>query len=104
VRDRSVSLFTNTPMTGETVLVVEVADASLRNDLGLKAALFARTGVPEFRVLDVNGRKLYAHRGPDDGGYGEIRVFSADETLSPVSMPDAVVRIADLLPPLRSAI
>ena len=55
-------------------LVVEVADTSLAQDLGLKAALYAREGIPEYWVVDVNGRvihQLWAPVGDTFGGRRE---------------------------------
>ena len=52
----------------EVFLVVEVAEApSLRTDLGVKAALYARFGVPEYWVIDVNAPRLVVHRYPEAG-------------------------------------
>jgi len=40
-------------------LAVEVADTSLDHDLGRKARMYARQGVPEYWVADVNGRVVH---------------------------------------------
>lgn len=45
------------PVPGETVrLAVEVADTTLADDLGRKPRLYAAAGVPEYWVLDVEGK------------------------------------------------
>src|SRR5215472_6579923 len=41
---------------GDMALVVEVSDTTLRFDLRVKARLYARAGVADYWVLDVNGR------------------------------------------------
>lgn len=60
------------PVPLDTVaLVVEVSDTTLANDLGRKALLYARAGVPEYWVIDLGEDRclLHRHAGPD--GYGE---------------------------------
>ena len=58
---------------GSVALVVEVADTTLSNDLGRKAALYAQLGVPEYWVADVNGRVIHQMWAPAGGAYGERR-------------------------------
>ena len=36
--------------------VIEIADTTLSNDLGIKAEVCARGGVPEYWVVDIAGR------------------------------------------------
>jgi Uma2 family endonuclease len=54
-------------------LIVEVADATLKNDLTVKAAIYARHGVPEYWVVDVNAGIIHQLWHPDDASYGERR-------------------------------
>lgn len=64
-------LLTNAPdgsgpvPAGSVALVVEVADSTLDYDLGAKAALYARHGVPEYWVVDVGGARLFRHSQPE---------------------------------------
>lgn len=81
-------------------LVVEVADSALRFDLGRKAALYARFGVPEYWVVDVNAPAIHVHRGPVGEGWREVRRVEADEKAAPLAFPDAAVSLAELAPEL----
>jgi Uma2 family endonuclease len=54
-------------------LVVEVADASLRIDLGRKLRIYAAAGVPEYWVVDVRNRKLHQMWSPEGKAYRERR-------------------------------
>jgi Uma2 family endonuclease len=80
----------------EVLLVVEVADTTLRTDVGVKAAIYARHGVPEYWVVDVKKPRLIVHRGPDGELWKEIRALGPDEPIAPLAFPDAVIRLADL--------
>src|SRR5262249_33784497 len=42
----------------EALVVIEVADATLAYDRGRKASLYASAGVPEYRVIDLAGRRV----------------------------------------------
>ena len=58
------------PIPGVAVrLVVEVADASLGDDMGQKLADYADAGLAEYWVADVRGRVLFRHEQPVTGGY-----------------------------------
>jgi hypothetical protein len=41
---------------------------TLRFDLTVKAAIYARAGIAEYWVLDVNGRRMIVHRDPTPAG------------------------------------
>ena len=54
-------------------LIVEVADSTLRNDLGRKARIYAREGVGEYWVVNVRDRLFHQLWRPADGAYTERR-------------------------------
>ena len=71
------------------LLVVEIADSSLRYDIGRKAALCASFGVRELWVIDAVKLSARVFRAPSDEGYREIRDFAASDRLVPLIAPDA---------------
>src|ERR1700722_2789552 len=80
----------------EVHLVVEVADTTLRTDLGIKAALYARFKLREYWVIDVDARRVVVHRGAADGRWNDVRSIAADETIAPLAFPSAIIRLVDL--------
>ena len=87
----------------KVVLVVEVSMSTLRYDRSTKLALYAENGYREYWILNLIDRCLEVHRDPikaDDGtwSYATRTVVPADGTVSPLARPDAVVKVADLLP------
>ncbi len=66
----------------DAVLAVEVSVSSRRIDLGPKARIFATAGVPEYWVLDIEGRELVVHRAPGADGYAEVERFGEDATVA----------------------
>jgi Uma2 family endonuclease len=66
----------------ETVrLVVEIADTTLREDLGPKLRLYARGGIPEYWVLDLKGRVIHQMWSPRDEAYAERRKWKLGERI-----------------------
>lgn len=61
------------PTEADVLLVVEVAEASLRYDRHVKMALYARHGIPEAWLVDVQNRRVHFFAAPRDGEYGEAR-------------------------------
>lgn len=97
VTSRPVRTFMNAhPGPGDILLLVEVSDSTLAFDTTTKAELYARAGIADYWVLDVNNRRTYVHRLPRDGEYQSLTVYEADEPVSPVAAPDAQLLWSDL--------
>lgn len=90
---------TTQPRPEDVRLLIEIADSTRNYDLGTKAALYARAGVPEYWVVSVEERVIYIHTAPQPDGNYTRREAKETETLSPVGYPDAVIAAMDLLPP-----
>ncbi|HZT41277.1 MAG TPA: Uma2 family endonuclease [Chthonomonadaceae bacterium] len=80
----------------------EISDTTLRTDLIVKARLYARAGIPEYWVLDLNARQLHIHREPADGEYTVVTIHAENETVAFASRHDAPIALADLLPPVSA--
>jgi len=92
------SHYTSNPQAQDLWLVVEIADTSVAFELRVKAALYARAGVPEYWVLDVTRRRLLVHRNPRSGTYVDIAAYSEHESVSPLGAPQAQFQVADAFP------
>ena len=79
------------------LLVVEIADSSLRYDTGRKAALYAGFGVRELWVIDAVRLSTRVFREPSAGGYRDARDFGAAERIAPRFAADAfALRLEEL--------
>lgn len=81
----------------DTALIIEVADSSLEFDLGDKLAMYARAGVPEYWVLDLQNNELVVHRQPAAGVYQSVTHHGRAETLHSVHEPRVTLRCGDAL-------
>lgn len=79
----------------DALVVIEVADASIGRDMGIKAKAYAAAGLPELWVLDLSARVTHVHRDPSADGYGAITKAPFDDTLQARAL-DLSLRIADL--------
>ena len=77
-------------------LAIEVASPTLRKDLKLKAALYARYEIRELWVIDTKRLATTVHRDPVDGIWRSIETVPAEATLSHSSASGFAVRLADL--------
>ena len=85
------------PEPPDVRLLVEVADSSLLYDRRTKFPLYARSGVAEAWLVDLDSGRLEIHRGTGSAGYRDVRVVSSDETFSPAAFPLLTVTLRDLL-------
>jgi Uma2 family endonuclease len=60
------------PRSPDILLIIEVADTSLRYDRDVKAGLYARHGIPELWLIDVRGKRLTRYRDAVSGAYSRI--------------------------------
>lgn len=69
------------------LLIIAVADTSLRYDTGIKARVYARLGVREDWVIDANTLETTVHLAPSAEGYGSVATHPAPTTLTPTLLP-----------------
>jgi Uma2 family endonuclease len=80
------------------VLILEIADSSLGFDRIAKKRLYARNGVPEYWILDLNGGALEVYRDPKGDDFLSKQTIGRDGGIAPLAAPDTLVAVADLLP------
>lgn len=73
------------------LLVIEVADSSLRFDREFKAPAYAEAGIPEYWLVDVQKKTIEIHRDPGEVGYRTRIVRQGDETCAPLAFPDVLI-------------
>jgi len=97
LRPRADDYGTATATPADILLLVEVADRTLRTDLGRKARIYASGQVREYWVVDLNNRALYVHRAPTAGAYADRRVLGPGERISNQFAPGVEFGVAELL-------
>ncbi|MBI2754429.1 MAG: Uma2 family endonuclease [Betaproteobacteria bacterium] len=98
LKPRADSYSRSHPEAADVLLVVEVADTTLSFDVGTKIPLYARSGIAEAWVLDVQERALRVFRDPAPGGYRTSFTRSGAESVSALALPAIAFAIAALFP------
>ena len=80
------------------LLVVEVADSSLRQDRTVKAMLYARAAVPEYWIVNLADRTVEVHRDPRGERYASVVSHTAADAIHPECFTDLRISIAEVLP------
>jgi len=76
------------PIPKEAVrLVIEVADASLADDLGQKLLDYAQAGLAEYWVADVQARLIHRCRQPSAEGYRVREAVRFGEPCAALTLP-----------------
>ncbi|MBL8232099.1 MAG: Uma2 family endonuclease, partial [Bryobacterales bacterium] len=87
---------TSYPQPTDIALVVEISDSSISTDLRHKAQLYARAGITDYWVVDINVRRVIVHRKPTPKGYVSALIYSSGESISPLEKPGAEIAIDSL--------
>lgn len=80
----------------EALLLVEIASSSLAIDRGLKRTIYAEVGIPEYWIVDVNGRTVEVHTRPDGGYYSRVQILRDGDVLRPTLLPQIAIWVADI--------
>ncbi|NJK77448.1 MAG: Uma2 family endonuclease [Richelia sp. CSU_2_1] len=86
------------PAPANIFLLVEVADTTLERDRNRKASAYARAGIADYWILDVNARQVYVFREPAGGSYRQETIFNEGDVLSMLAFPEIEVLISQLFP------
>ena len=99
------SLWTSTirsPDRDDVLLLIEVADTSLRYDRGSKLRAYARARIPEVWIVDLTTDRVEVYREPRDDGYTDRQVAGRHATLAPVNVRSVRVRVSEIFGPASS--
>ena len=86
------------PAPADVLLLIEVADSSVRNDRRRKLPVYALFGIPEVWLADLPAGQVEIHDRPTPAGYARTRVVGRDGWLTPAAFPDIAIAVADAIP------
>jgi len=85
------------PRPAETLLVVEVADATLKFDRSRKVPLYAEAAIPEVWIVNLRNDLIEVHREPSAGIYQTTKLYRRGETVISSVLPDLSLLVDDVL-------
>lgn len=86
------------PASGDVILVIEVSESSLTFDLVDKAALYARHGIPEYWVVDLNRNIVIVHRALSGLAYSSVTECDRSQQIAPAAFADASLDLREIMP------
>jgi Uma2 family endonuclease len=75
----------------ELKIAIEISDSSEKLDMGRKAQLYARHGVPEYWVIRRDRREVIQMWSPGEGGYAERREVKFGERIEAATIEGLAV-------------
>jgi Uma2 family endonuclease len=96
VRVREDYYRTSHPSAVDVLLLVEVSDSTLRYDREVKVSLYARCGVPEVWVVDLQGERIHFHRTPAEGRYLTLSSVDSPSETAIASLTGVSVDLSQL--------
>lgn len=88
------------PMPADILLLIEVADLTLRFDLRRKVPLYAQRSVCEVWIVDLNDCVVRVFRELKNGEYRETFAASCSalpgDTVAPVAFPQIEINVAEI--------
>ena len=84
------------PYAEDTLLLVEVADSSLRYDRTTRLRLYAETGIPEYWIVDCTTEAVEVYRSPAPDGYLDVTRITGTTPLTVQALPDVELTPAEI--------
>jgi len=85
------------PTAEDVLLLIEVADSSLRFDQNEKLHLYAQHGVPEYWLLNLNHKCLEVYRKPNGEAYAEKSTLHSGDTVTLTQLPNLSIQVSAIL-------
>jgi Uma2 family endonuclease len=77
----------------DVLLIIEVAETTVRLDTVVKAAIYAEGGIQDYWVVDVSSQVVHVYRDIVQSKYLNINMARRGDLLSPLAFPQAELDI-----------
>jgi Uma2 family endonuclease len=85
------------PIPSEVLLLVEVSDSTVDFDRDVKVPNYARSGIQEVWLWDLEVNCLEVYREPTANGYTSMQKFERGEMVAPLAFPEFEVSVDFIL-------
>jgi Uma2 family endonuclease len=85
------------PRSEDVLLLVEVADTTIRYDRRVKPPLYAEERIREVWIVDLAGDAVEIHREPRGGVFARTERLTRSATVAPLAFPDVSLAVAEIL-------
>ena len=81
----------------DILLVIEIANSSIGYDRGMKARLYAKSGIPEYWLADLNENVVSRYFSPEGGAFQNVEQYRRGDSIAPQLLPACVIAVDVLL-------
>jgi Uma2 family endonuclease len=81
------------PRPEDTMLAVEVSNTSLEYDRKVKLALYARGGIPEVWIVNLEAQEVEVHRSPTADNYTSVTRAGRSDDLTIEALPGVLIPV-----------
>jgi Uma2 family endonuclease len=85
------------PTPADILLIIEVADSTVRSDRQAKIPIYARNNIAEVWLLDADKNRLEIYANPVNGEYQSVRLVAPNADIALQLLPEVTLNAADLL-------
>ena len=85
------------PQPGDVLLLVEVADSTLKKDRGVKLGAYAQAGIAEYWIVNLVDDLIEVYTNPTGNTYQNVRLVRRDETLALQALPTITLQSDEVL-------
>lgn len=85
------------PRPEEVLVLIEVSDSTLQYDRNIKLPRYARAGIPEVWIVDLQGGAVERYNDPREDGYRRTERARRNEELASEMLPGLSVPVNDAL-------
>jgi Uma2 family endonuclease len=97
-RLRSDEYINSHPSPVDIILVIEVADSSLKFDRETKGPLYAAAGISEYWIVNLIDDRLEIYRQPEGNIYTSIEIVTLPRSINLPEFSEIVLNIDDFFP------
>ena len=83
-------IYADHPMPEDVLLLVEVADSSIKEDKGRKLSLYALYGIKEYWIINLGTKRIEVYTDPVGEDYLSKRSYGLTEAFALQAFPDVV--------------
>jgi Uma2 family endonuclease len=87
------------PTHQDALVIVEIADSSLRYDRRVKSQRYAQAGIPEFWLVDLKRNQIFIHTDPTTGEYLNVQTRASGDVWTSAALGGLTMPVDVILKP-----
>ena len=85
------------PQPADVLALIEVSDSTVKSDRTTKALLYARVGIRELWIVDLNALAIEVLRSPSPEGYQDVQTLKPGQSLVFQALPETTFKVEQIL-------